>query len=372
MVRGGAQPLAGRQVVELDHDAVDLVADVVAALDQPPVVVGDLGDGLDALRQIVDPEAPLAERPQRPPLRLQPRIAGQDVVDVDVERPRGGDAGVELAQRAGGGVARIGEGLAPLGDQPFVQGLEVLDVDDDLTAHGQKRRHRPVLGAQLQRHGGNGPHVGGDVLAPLPVAAGRGPGQGSLLVDQLDRGAVELGLEGVGELVAEQLPQPLVEPPHGLELGPRVEAQHRRVVLDGGQRRERLAAHPLGRRVRRHQLGVLLLERLELAEERVVGLVRDLRPIEHVVQVLVLPQLLAQLRDPLLRQLAIHRPGNLAEADRESVAGRPAPEAGGRSPGYRLAVRPESGLRRRASPSRSRARRRPAPGRRRSRRRSGP
>jgi hypothetical protein len=58
---------------------------------------------------------------------------------------------------------------------------------------------------------------------------------------------------------------------------------------------ERRAADPLGRRVGRDELGVLLLEPLELGVERVVGVVLDRRVVEDVVAVGVLVELLAEL-----------------------------------------------------------------------------
>ena len=51
----------------------------------------------------------------------------------------------------------------------------------------------------------------------------------------------------------------------------------------------------LGGRVRRDEVGVLLLERLQLVEEPVVIGVRDLRVVEDVVAVEMVLDLLAQL-----------------------------------------------------------------------------
>ena len=58
---------------------------------------------------------------------------------------------------------------------------------------------------------------------------------------------------------------------------------------------DRLLADPLGRRVRRDQLRVGRLDRLQLVEQRVVLVVADLRVIEHVVPVRVVVEQLAQL-----------------------------------------------------------------------------
>ena len=61
-----------------------------------------------------------------------------------------------------------------------------------------------------------------------------------------------------------------------------------REVVDGG------AADALRRRVGRDELGVRLLDREELADERVVLGVGDLGPVEDVVEVLVPAELVAQ------------------------------------------------------------------------------
>ena len=62
-----------------------------------------------------------------------------------------------------------------------------------------------------------------------------------------------------------------------------------------------LAAHPLRRRIGRDPLGVFPLQCLELAHERVVLKIIDLRRIQHVVQVFVMAQLLTQRVHAALR-----------------------------------------------------------------------
>jgi hypothetical protein len=66
-------------------------------------------------------------------------------------------------------------------------------------------------------------------------------------------------------------------------------------VLDLGQRGDRLAADPLGRRVGRDELGVVALEPAQLVEQRVVLVVADDRVVEDVVAPAVLAQLGAEL-----------------------------------------------------------------------------
>ena len=68
----------------------------------------------------------------------------------------------------------------------------------------------------------------------------------------------------------------------------------------------RRTAHALRRAVGRHQLGVLLLDREQLALELVELGVGDDRVVEDVVAVIVLRDLLAQLPEALLRFLLRH------------------------------------------------------------------
>ena len=115
------------------------------------------------------------------------------------------------------------------------------------------------------------------------VAAGQRPDQPALLVEQVDREAVDLELaQQVGRLDA-VAGQPGVP---GLELlvGERVvEALHPLQVVDRGELGRDRAADLLGRRVRGPQLGELLLERLEPAQPLVeVGVVEG-RVVEDVV-----------------------------------------------------------------------------------------
>ncbi|MNJ00120.1 hypothetical protein D3C73_1593730 [compost metagenome] len=62
-----------------------------------------------------------------------------------------------------------------------------------------------------------------------------------------------------------------------------------------GERRQRRAAHSLGGRVAGDQLGMGRFQRLELVEQAVVFDVRNARLVEHVIAIVVLIQLSAQL-----------------------------------------------------------------------------
>ena len=78
-------------------------------------------------------------------------------------------AGVELAQRAGGGVARIGEGLAALFRLPLIERGEIGVAHIDFAANLEDIGHVPAL--QPLRNVRDGAHIGGNVLALAAVAA---------------------------------------------------------------------------------------------------------------------------------------------------------------------------------------------------------
>ena len=141
------QPALQADVVDLDHDAVDLVLDVVAVL---AVVLDELLDRLEALDHL----HPVAGR-QAPGLQGGVRLglgrglealASADAVADHAQGAGGGDLGVLLAQRAGRGVAGVGEHRLAGVDHRLVEPLERLDGQEHLAAHLDQRRHRELLG----------------------------------------------------------------------------------------------------------------------------------------------------------------------------------------------------------------------------------
>ena len=129
----------------------------------------------------------------------------------------------------------------------------------------------------------DGLDVGRDVLAGDAVAAGERADQPALLVEQVDRQPVDLELAEQRRVLDAVARQPGVP---GLELlvGERVvEALHPLQVVDGGELGRDRAADLLGRRVRRAQLGELLLELLEPAQPPVVVGVGQGGVVEHEV-----------------------------------------------------------------------------------------
>jgi hypothetical protein len=107
-------------------------------------------------------------------------------------------------------------------------------------------------------------------------------------VREVHRQPVELGLDRVLHLLERQrFAHAAIEGAH-LVLGERVrQRKHRRAVPDLGERRERRCADALGGRVGRRELRVLGLEALQLGEQLVVGGVRDLGRVFHVIEAIV-------------------------------------------------------------------------------------
>ena len=113
----------------------------------------------------------------------------------EAQAPARRDARVLLAQRAGGRVPGIGEGLVAFGLHRLVEPGEVFFLHVDLAAHLDELRG---LAAERQGDRADRLHVRRDVLSGLAVAAGGGRREAPVFVDQAHRDAVDLGLDDVG------------------------------------------------------------------------------------------------------------------------------------------------------------------------------
>ncbi len=248
-----------------------------------------------------------------PRARRSCRLLGERAVDLaDLVRPEGqrtrrGDRRVLLAQGPRRGVARVGEGLRPLRFGAPIQGGERGRRHVDLAAHLEVVRSGRL---QLLRHVADRGDVGGDVLSGHPVAARRGLDEAAVDVGERHRDPVDLRFAGEVERLevdVGQQPAEPVAPCVELGLAERVvEAHHRDAMADRREElRRRRAADALGRRVRGDDLGVVGLDPLELAEERVVVGVGDLGGVEDVVAKVVVGDQPTQLGSPLGRCAAL-------------------------------------------------------------------
>ena len=185
------------QRVHLVDDAVDVVAEAGAN-------GGDLAiEGEHLIGRAAQPGARV--------YRQSPVAVGLDHAELAVggqrrhlapavgeEPQRAGcrDAWIELAQRSGGRVARVGEELFAGALLCRVEGGKLGMAHVDLATDADQFGH-PVA-AKLPWHVGDGHHIGGDVLAFRAVAPRGRRDQHAVLVAQGYREAVDLGFGGDG------------------------------------------------------------------------------------------------------------------------------------------------------------------------------
>ena len=301
-LRRGAEPAPQGGVVELEHDAVDVVGQRVAPRH---AAVSERREGVDAR----DPrvlgrhlEAEPLQDVERRPVRVEHRLAAREQgVGVEVEAAGGGDAGVEHAQRAGGGVAGVGEGLPSLLDLPPVEPGERLPGHHHLAAHLEVGRHSRIpqrVRVDRQRQRPQRPRVGRDDLPLHAVAPRQRQVEPAGHEADRHRRAVELQLPDVVEgLGLRQLARPPVEVAELGVVEGVLEAEHHRRVGGLLDPLARGPADPPARRVGSDQLGEPCLQLLELAHEGVELGVRDVGVVEDVVAVLVAHEVAAQLGD---------------------------------------------------------------------------
>ncbi len=235
-------------------------------------------------------------------------------IGVERQRSRCGDMRVELPQRSRRTIARIGEWPAVLTQHARVVRIEAGLGHEHFAPDFQ--HPRPATAAQLQQNGFHGAQVGADILAGGTVAAGRALHEYAVFVTQADREPVEFGLHrefGIGN------PEPLLHPTHEItHFVIRVHAlgcvgvsegigqrQHRDGVAHPGKTGRRSCTHAPGRRIRRCQLRVRDLQRLQLAHQPVVFGIRNARVIEHVIAVVGVLDRLPQHRGSLCRAAGV-------------------------------------------------------------------
>ncbi len=191
LAAGDAELPPQRALVDLDHHSVDLVVERLAPLLPPAAALDDLVRRVVPLDLAVDLEPVFAQPLEllRVARELDPLVAA-DPVAPDRERPRGGDPGVELADRARGRVAGVcerglpGRGalLVELGERA----ARKVNLAADLDSLGR------VVDPQWDRP--DRAQVLGHVLADHAVAASRPANELAALVEQRDRDPVDLRL----------------------------------------------------------------------------------------------------------------------------------------------------------------------------------
>ncbi len=213
------------------------------------------------------------------------------------QRPRGGDPGVLLPERAGGSVARIGEQLLAARLLRGIQCGKVRFGHVNLAADFEDVGDRTA--SEALGNVANRPHIGGDILAHLAIAARRGAHQHALLVAQRERQSVDLVLGREREHVA--LGQRQIAPHACDELADVlirkavVEAHHPLLVPHLGERRglDRCAHQPVGT-VGADQMRKGRFQFVVPPHQRVIVRIRNLGRILGMIEPVVMRDLLGE------------------------------------------------------------------------------
>ena len=291
------------QAVDLEHHAIDFIGQRRATLTDVAVILQTLGNALGQFQLMADGHAPFLQLLEIADVRVSKffRHLAQ-AVTAKFQRTAGGDLRVELPQAARRRVTRVREGFAASRHLGFVQALKPGLGHKHFTPHLQ--HGGPATAVQLERDVAHGPHVDADVFTRGAITSRGTAHQMPVPVQQTDRQAIQLGLAAVFDLgtatkqVAGGQIQPFIDPAvelaHVRLIEGVAQTQHRHFMADLREGRQRSAAHPLGRGVRRDPLGMLGFQRFELMEQTIVFGVRDARLVEHVVAIVVLIQFSAQ------------------------------------------------------------------------------
>ncbi|MEY4027187.1 MAG: hypothetical protein RLZZ329_907 [Pseudomonadota bacterium] len=222
------------------------------------------------------------------------------------QRPFGRDARIELAHRTSCRIARIDKGFFALGARRYaftlacVQGFKIVAPHVDLAAHFQHGRR---IDRQTQRNLPDGADVGGDLFAGFTVAPSGRLHQHPVFVAQAHGQTIKFQLTHIAhgwigfaqaQLFADARVKCLRTT--GFRVGFGANAEHGHAVRDLRKGIQNLAAHTLGGRIGRQQLGMGRLQRLQFAEQPVVFGIGDFRRIERVISVCMLVQYRPQLR----------------------------------------------------------------------------
>ena len=324
-LRGRPEPLAQREIVHLDHDAVGV------EVERPPLVGPFLTEGGHRVDPFAAPpvafdrQPPGAHRAQGLAVRgdrggaCSALRCPNDLIHVGGQPSLRDERGIKIAHRPRRGVAWIGE--------------ERLAGVLALTVHAGKRRARQIDFAahfeaagrpapQRERDGADGADVGRDLFAPRAVAARRAADQMAVVVGERDAQAVDFHLGHVcNRRVAQAgaLAHALVEGAQLLVAVDVVEAEQRREVLDRLEAVDRPAGHALRRRIGGDEIGMLSFELLELVQQTVEGFVGDLGAVVDVVLLFVMADRITKLTDALFGRLLR---GHRSAVARQNIVGQ--------------------------------------------------
>jgi len=124
-----------------------------------------------------------------------PSLHVADPVEPGGQGPRRGDPRIQLTQRTRRGVPRVGEGGFARGHPLLVELRKRRQRQVDLATDLDDGRIRRSGGQHGEWYRGDGPEVGRDVFADLPVAPGSPHYQTAVLVSERNGQPIDLGLK---------------------------------------------------------------------------------------------------------------------------------------------------------------------------------
>ena len=280
--RAKAKPGLQSQIVDLVDDTVDVIAQSGALHLDGAVLGQQVGGGSADRGQLIDREIHRG-KPVDGGFLAGGELLGQFAPGIGekAQRAGGGDRGVQLAQRSGSGIARIGKGLVAGFCLPDVQGGEIGMAHINLAAHLQHLRGVDDLPGDV----GNGQGVGCNILARLAIAAGGGLHQPAAFIAQRQGKPVDLGFSGEGNrpLNAQEFADAVLEIQHVL-IGKCVfQAKHPDPVRHLAKARTQGPADLIGRAVSVFQCRKPRFDRGVAAFQRVIIGIRNAGRVKRVV-----------------------------------------------------------------------------------------
>ncbi|MNZ92890.1 hypothetical protein D3C78_1119350 [compost metagenome] len=184
------------QAVDLEHHAIDLIRQVVAARADIAVVLQTLCYAGGMTQLTTDRQTPGLELLEGANMSVsQRRRYLPQAIAAKLQWATGGDFRIQLTQAARRGVARVGEGFAAHLDLRLVQALETGLGHVNLAAHFE--HSWPTLALQLEGNVAHGAHVDTDIFTGCAVTTGGALYQLAIAIQQTDGQAIELGLTTV-------------------------------------------------------------------------------------------------------------------------------------------------------------------------------
>ena len=229
----------------------------------------------------------------------------RNAVGKKVQAAAGGDARIELAQAAGGGVARVGKRFLALGFLACIERGKIGFQHQHFAAHFDGFGH--IAAVQAQRNIGDGAHIVGNVFAAGTIAAGGRLHQHAASIEQADGQAVEFRFNHIfGLLPGQAAAHAFIKSEHfavvkcaGLVLRRKSIAQreHGHGMHHAGKTGQGCAAHAAGGAFGQAQIGMRRFERFELAKQNIVFGIGHAGRIKRVILISVAVERVGELAD---------------------------------------------------------------------------